>query len=87
MRPKISMIPLIKTVLLVFTALSMIACSTVVTNAKKDFAQDLSATILEFDDPETIKKAVPAYLILISSLIKSEPRGTAIRCLRIWIHR
>lgn len=75
MRPKISMIPLIKTVLLVFTVLSMIACSTVVTNAKKDFAQDLSATILEFDDPETIKKAVPAYLILISSLIKSEPEN------------
>ncbi|NOR43701.1 MAG: hypothetical protein GQ572_10225, partial [Gammaproteobacteria bacterium] len=73
MRPKISMIPLIKTILLVFTVLSLIACSTVVTNAKKDFAQDLSATILEFDDPETIKKAVPAYLILISSLIKSEP--------------
>ncbi len=69
------MIPLIKTVLLVFTVLSMIACSTVVTNAKKDFAQDLSATILEFDDPETIKKAVPAYLILISSLIKSEPEN------------
>ena len=75
MRSKISMIPLIKTVLLVFTVLSMIACSTVVTNAKKDFAQDLSATILEFDDPETIKKAVPAYLILISSLIKSEPEN------------
>ena len=75
MRPKISMIPLIKTVLLVFTVLNMIACSTVVTNAKKDFAQDLSATILEFDDPETIKKAVPAYLILISSLIKSEPEN------------
>ena len=75
MRPKISMIPLIKTVLLVFTVLSMISCSTVVTNAKKDFAQDLSATILEFDDPETIKKAVPAYLILISSLIKSEPEN------------
>jgi len=69
------MIPLIKTVLLVFTVLSMIACSTVVTNAKKDFAQDLSVTILEFDDPETIKKAVPAYLILISSLIKSEPEN------------
>jgi len=33
----------------------------------------LSATILEFDDPETIKKAVPSYLILISSMIKGDP--------------
>lgn len=44
-------------------------------NAKKEFAQDLSATILEFDDPETIKKGVPAYLILISSMIKGDPEN------------
>ncbi|HHJ35885.1 MAG TPA: hypothetical protein ENJ87_08975 [Gammaproteobacteria bacterium] len=49
------------------------SCGQLMSNAKKEFAQDLSATILEFDDPETIKKGVPAYLILISSMIKGDP--------------
>ncbi|MCW8851772.1 MAG: TRAP transporter TatT component family protein [Gammaproteobacteria bacterium] len=53
--------------------LSITACGRVITNAKIEFSQDLSATILEFDDPETIKKGVPAYLILISSMIKGDP--------------
>ncbi|UCB53918.1 MAG: hypothetical protein JSW45_08085 [Thiotrichales bacterium] len=44
-----------------------------VSNAKKDFAEDLSATMLEQNDPETVKQAVPAYLILISSMIKGDP--------------
>lgn len=70
-----SSIPLIKSTILVLAVLSMVACSSAITNAKKDFAQDLSATILEFDDPETIKKAVPAYLVLISSLIKNDPEN------------
>ena len=73
MRFRASSISLIKSIILVLAVLSMIACSGAITNAKKDLAQDLSATILEFDDPETIKKAVPAYLLLISSLIRDDP--------------
>jgi hypothetical protein len=53
--------------------LSITSCGQLVANAKKDFAQDLSDTILEFDDPETIKRGVPAYLILMSSMIKGDP--------------
>ena len=52
---------------------SLASCSSFISNAKKEFAQDLTATILEFDDPETIRKGVPAYLILISSMIKGDP--------------
>lgn len=48
-------------------------CSQLVSNAKQDFADDLSATMLEQNDPETVKQAVPAYLILISSMIKGDP--------------
>jgi hypothetical protein len=40
---------------------------------KQDFADDLSATIVSFDDPETVRKGVPAYLILISTMIKGDP--------------
>lgn len=64
---------LFKQLILLFMVLSITACGRVITNAKIEFSQDLSATILEFDDPETIKKGVPAYLILISSMIKGDP--------------
>ena len=53
--------------------LSITACGQFIANAKQEFAEDLSATIMEFNDPETIKKGVPTYLILISSMIKGDP--------------
>ncbi len=64
---------LFKQVFILLMVLSITACGRVITNAKIEFSQDLAATILEFDDPETIKKGVPAYLILISSMIKGDP--------------
>ena len=64
---------LIKRFILLLMVLAITACGQVITNAKIEFSQDLSATILEFDDPETIKKGVPSYLILISSMIKGDP--------------
>ena len=54
-------------------AMGLSSCGQIIANAKKEFAEDLSATILEFDDPETIKKGVPTYLILVSSMIKGDP--------------
>ena len=55
------------------TSLVITGCGQMVSNAKKDFAEDLSETILEQNDPETVKQAVPAYMILISSMIKGDP--------------
>ncbi|MGD2160213.1 MAG: TRAP transporter TatT component family protein [Gammaproteobacteria bacterium] len=51
----------------------MSGCGQLVSNAKQEFAEDLSATMLEQNDPETVKQAVPAYLILVSSMIKGDP--------------
>jgi len=65
----------LKLLLLLMLALSLSACGQLISNAKQEFAEDLSATILSFDDPETIKKGLPAYLILISSMIRSEPEN------------
>lgn len=53
--------------------LSITSCGQFIANAKKEFADDLAATILESNDPETIKKGVPSYLILMSSMIKGDP--------------
>lgn len=62
-----------KSIGLLFLVAGITACGHLVANAKKEFAEDLAETILEFDDPETIQKGVPAYLILISSMIKGDP--------------
>ncbi len=59
----------------VVALLALAGCGQMVSNAKKDFAEDLSATMLEQNDPETVKQAVPAYLILISSMIKGDPNN------------
>jgi len=65
----------LKLSLLLTLVLGISACGQLISNAKQEFANDLSVTILSFDDPETIKKAVPAYLILISSMIKGDPEN------------
>ena len=55
-------------------ALGMLSgCGQLISNAKKEFAQDLSATILDHDDPLTIEQALPAYMVLVSSMIRSDP--------------
>lgn len=66
---------LFKSILLLLVVLSVTGCGQIIKNVKLEFSQDLSATILEFDDPETIKKGVPTYLILVSSMIKSDPEN------------
>ncbi len=58
--------------LLVASMLLLAGCGQLISNAKQSFAEDLSNTILEFDDPETVGKAVPSYLILVSSMIRSD---------------
>ncbi len=66
---------LLRSLLLMLLVLAVSGCGQLISNAKQEFAEDLSATILSFDDPETIKKGVPAYLILISSMIKGDPEN------------
>jgi len=66
---------LLKLVLLLTLVSGISACGQLIANAKQEFAEDLSATMMAFDDPETIKKGAPAYLILISSMIKGDPEN------------
>ena len=73
MRIQVSILQFIRLVFLALSVISMTACGQLLANAKKDFSQDLSSTILEFDDPETIKKAIPTFLVVISSMIKRDP--------------
>jgi len=63
---------LIQHSLMAMLLLSMTGCGSLISSAKKEFAEDLSATILAHDEPETVKQAIPTYLILVSSLIRGD---------------
>ncbi|MDH5611614.1 MAG: TRAP transporter TatT component family protein [Gammaproteobacteria bacterium] len=63
---------LIRCSLITILLLSLTACGGLISSAKKEFAEDLSATILAHDEPETVRQAIPTYLILVSSLIRSD---------------
>ncbi len=58
MKIRLFMAGCFKPAFLVLLVLSVSACGQLIVSAKKEFAEDLSATILEFDDPETVKKGV-----------------------------
>ena len=44
--------------IIVFTSLVLSACGQLVSNAKQQFAEDMSATMLEQNDPETVKHRI-----------------------------
>lgn len=48
-------------------------CATLVSNAASNFADNLSAAVLNQDDPETARAAIPSYMILIDSMIEGNP--------------
>jgi len=52
--------------------ISVTGCGQFISSAKKDFAEDLSSTIMEQKDPETVRQAIPTFLVLISSLIRGD---------------
>lgn len=50
-------------------------CATLISAATSGLADDLTATILNSDDPETVRAAMPAYLLLIESLLRNNPEN------------
>ncbi len=61
-----------KKVFIIICIAALSACGQLVSNAKKEFADDLSAAIIQHDEPETVKQALPAYLILIDSMVRGD---------------
>lgn len=48
-------------------------CASLISSATSGFTDDLSASILDHDDPELAKAALPAFMITIDSLIRNNP--------------
>ena len=52
-------------------------CSLIVSNVSSGMANDLSDAILNQDDPELVREALPAYLLLMDSMVSSGPDNPA----------
>ena len=48
-------------------------CASLVSSAASEFADGLSVAILNQDDPETVRAAVPSYMLMLDSLVESDP--------------
>ena len=48
-------------------------CASMVSNAASNFADNLSAAILNQNDPQTVRDGAPAYLLLLDSLVEGSP--------------
>jgi TRAP transporter T-component len=56
-----------------FGAVFLCACGSVMHKATRQFADNLTDAILDQDDPSTVHDGVPAYLLLIDGLIGGDP--------------
>lgn len=56
--------------------LALAGCATVVDNASRKFADNLTAGMLDQDDIATARDGIPAWLILIDGLIQGDPRNS-----------
>ncbi len=60
-------------VFLISLFLTVSGCSTLVSSATKDLADNLSQAIQNQNDPDTVRQGAPAYLIMIDSFIQGSP--------------
>ena len=63
--------------ILVFAVLSS-GCAVVVNNATDSVADALSNGVMNHDDPETVRAAMPAYMIMIDGLIADNPDSSTL---------
>lgn len=54
-------------------ALSLSGCATVMSSAASGLTDSISASILNQDDPETAKAALPTFMVLIDGFINDNP--------------
>ena len=65
--------------LCILATLAMMAgCGALVSRAASDFADNLSAAVTNHNDPELVRDGAPAYMLLLDSLIESNPNDPAV---------
>jgi uncharacterized protein YceK len=63
---------------LAFFILLMSGCSSVISSTTSRLSDNLSRTILDSDDPQTVADGAPSYLLLLDSLILDSPDNKAL---------
>src|SRR5690606_22965410 len=63
----------VRACLLLAALLAVTGCGRLVSKATSGISDGLSAGIENHDDPETIRTALPAYLLMLDGLIESSP--------------
>ncbi len=58
---------------LVSSLLFLQGCSAIMTSATSGIADSLTEAMLDQDDPDTVREAVPAYLLMLDSFILDSP--------------
>ncbi len=65
-------------VLLSLTALLVSGCGALVSRAATSFGDNLNEAILNQDDPEIVKAAMPTYMVLLDSMLQGEEPSPAV---------
>jgi hypothetical protein len=68
---------MIRTALAIAALATLSGCASLVRNASDSFADNLGTTVLNSEDPATVRDGLPAYLLLIDSLIAGQKPGDA----------
>lgn len=63
------------TLLLLVSALPLSGCSYFLSSATSKMTDNLSAAVLDQDDPATVRDGAPAYLIALDGLIEGSPKS------------
>jgi len=66
-----------KTILLSLILVLPAACASIMQSTTNDMAANLSAAIMNQDDPETVRDGAPAYLLMLDSFIQGSPDDAA----------
>jgi hypothetical protein len=53
--------------------LSLSGCASLISNAASDLSDNLSAAMLNQDDPETVRAGMPSYMLLMDSFVEGSP--------------
>ena len=59
----------------ILLALWMTGCATYVNRTTERFSNNMSAAMMKQPDPETFRQGAPAYLILIDTMVESDPKN------------
>ena len=62
---------------LLVTGQLLAGCSYFVSNAASSFGENLSAAILNQDDPEIVRAGMPSYILLLDSFLQGEDDNPA----------